>query len=141
MSSDQREKHYLLCVCIYIYTEREREREREFTTGQEDPDSIPCRVISKTQKMGLRTCLLNIQHYKVWVKGKWSNPGKGVVPSHTLQCSSNCKESSLVAHDNDRPTYLYIITTAISETVIVLRNETSDPISNPDRIRLHFTSP
>ena len=23
--------------------------------------------------------LLNTQHYKVWIKGKWSNSGKGVV--------------------------------------------------------------
>ena len=27
------------------------------------------------------TSLFNTQHYKVWIKGKWGNPGKGVVPS------------------------------------------------------------
>ena len=42
---------------------------------------IPGRVIPKTQKMVLDTFLLNNQHYKVWVKGKWNNPGKRVVPS------------------------------------------------------------
>ena len=31
--------------------------------------------------MVLDTFLLNTQHYKVWIKGEWSNPGKGTVPS------------------------------------------------------------
>ena len=29
----------------------------------------------------LDASLLNIQHYKIQIKGKWSNPGKGVTPS------------------------------------------------------------
>ena len=29
------------------------------------------------------TTLLNIQQYKVQIKGKWSNPGKGVAPYPT----------------------------------------------------------
>ena len=29
------------------------------------------------------------QHYKVQIKGKWSNPGKGFAPSPTPRCSSN----------------------------------------------------
>ena len=36
----------------------------------------------------LDTSLLNIQQYKVRTSVKWSNPGKGVVPSPTLWCSS-----------------------------------------------------
>ena len=44
--------------------------------------------IPKTQKMVLDTSLLDTQHYKVLSSVKWSNPGKGVAPSPTLQCSS-----------------------------------------------------
>ena len=32
-----------------------------------------------------RASLLNIQHYKVRIKDKWSNPEKGVAPSPTPQ--------------------------------------------------------
>ena len=35
-----------------------------------DWGSIPGRVIPKTQKMALDASLLNIQHYKVWMKVK-----------------------------------------------------------------------
>ena len=61
---------------------------RVFTYGPGDLGSIPGSVIPKTLKMVLDTSLLNTQHYKVCIKGKWSNPGKGVVPSPTPQCSS-----------------------------------------------------
>ena len=40
-------------------------------------------IQNKFLKMVLEATLLNIQHHKVWIKGKWSNQGKGVVPSHT----------------------------------------------------------
>ena len=43
-----------------------------------DRSSIPGRVIPKTQKMVLDASLLNIQHYKVRIKGKLGNPGKAV---------------------------------------------------------------
>ena len=33
--------------------------------------------------MVLDATLFNTQHYKVWLKGKWNNPGKGVVLSPT----------------------------------------------------------
>ena len=33
--------------------------------------------------MVLDASLLSTQHYKVQIKGKWSNPGKGVVSSPT----------------------------------------------------------
>ena len=39
---------------------------------------------------------------------KWSNPGKGVVPSSTPQCSSYWKESLLVALDYGCQLYLFI---------------------------------
>ena len=43
------------------------------------------------KKMVLDTSLLNTQHYVSRVK--WTNPGKGVVPSHTPRCSSYRKGS------------------------------------------------
>ena len=54
---------------------------RMFVNGLEDQSSIPGWVIPKTQKMLLDASLLKTQHYKVWIKGKWYNPGKGVAPS------------------------------------------------------------
>ena len=52
---------------------------REYANGLGDQSSIPGRVILKTQKMVLDVCLLNTQYFKVWIKGKWSNPRKGAV--------------------------------------------------------------
>ena len=43
---------------------------RVFANGSGDLDSIPGRVIPKTQKMILDASLLNTQHYKVRIKGK-----------------------------------------------------------------------
>ena len=43
---------------------------RVFSNGPGDWGSIPGRVIPKTQKMVLDAALLNIQHYKVRIKGK-----------------------------------------------------------------------
>ena len=43
---------------------------RVFANGPGDLDSIPGRVIPKTQKMVLEAFLLNTQHYKVRIKGK-----------------------------------------------------------------------
>ena len=43
---------------------------RVFASGQWDWDSIPSRVIPKTQKRVLDAALLNTQHYKVRIKGK-----------------------------------------------------------------------
>ena len=56
---------------------------RVFANGPGDLGSIPARVIPKTQKMVLDATLLNTQHYKVRIKVKWSNPGKGVAPTLT----------------------------------------------------------
>ena len=61
---------------------------RVFTNGPGDLGSVPGRVIPKTLKMVLDTSLLNTQHYKVRIKGKLSNPGKGEAPSSTPRCSS-----------------------------------------------------
>ena len=56
---------------------------RFFANGPGDWDSIPGRIISKTQKMVLDTALLSTQHYKVRIKGK-VDPA----PSPTPRCSS-----------------------------------------------------
>ena len=77
-----------------------------FTIGLQGRGSIPSRVIPKTQKMVLDASLLNTQHYKVWIKSKWNNPGKRVVPSPTPWCTSYRKGSLQVTLDNSRPNYL-----------------------------------
>ncbi len=61
---------------------------RVFANGPGDLGSIPGRVIPKTQKMVLDAIFLNTQHFKVRIKGKVRNPGKGVASSPTPQCSS-----------------------------------------------------
>ena len=70
-----------------------------FANGPGDLGSIPCRVIPKNLKMVLDTSLFNTQQYKVRIKGKWSNSGKGVAPSPTLRCSSYRKWSPLTILD------------------------------------------
>ena len=56
---------------------------RVFTNGPGDWVLIPGRVIPTTQKIVLDASLLNRLHYKVYIKGKWCNPGKGVALSPT----------------------------------------------------------
>ena len=55
-----------------------------FSNSPGDWDSIPDQVIPKTQKMVLDASLLKTQHYKVLIKGKRSNPRKGIVLSQHL---------------------------------------------------------
>ena len=59
--------------------------------------------------MGLDVSFLKTQQYKVWVKGKWGNPGKGVAPSSTLWCNNYWKETLWVILNLSRLTYLYDI--------------------------------
>ena len=73
-----------------------------------DRGSIPSWVIAKTQKMVRDSYLLHKQHYKVWIKDKWSNQGKRVALSPTPWCNSNWKRSLRMAIDNGQPTYTYI---------------------------------
>ncbi len=61
---------------------------REFIKGMGDRGYIPGRVIPKTKKFVLDSDLINIQHYEVRIKGKWSNPRKGVAQSPTPLCIS-----------------------------------------------------
>ena len=53
----------------------------------------------------LDVSLFNTQHYKVWIKGKWSKPGKGVAAPSIPQCSNYWKESLSVS----KLTYLELI--------------------------------
>ena len=57
--------------------------------------------------MILDASLLNTQHDKVWIKGKWRNPGKGEALSPTSWYSSYRKVSLQVTLNNVRPTYIY----------------------------------
>ena len=52
-----------------------------FAYGPGDRGSIISQDIPKTKKMVLDAFLLSIQHNKVRIKGKWSNPEKVVAPS------------------------------------------------------------
>ena len=75
-----------------------------FASGSEDRGSLQGRVILKTQKMVLNSYLLNTQRYKVQIKSKWSNQGKGVVPFLHLGVETILKWNLRVAHDYGRPT-------------------------------------
>ena len=84
---------------------------RMFANRLGDQCSIPGQVISKTQKMVFYASLLNTQHYKEQIKGKWSKSGKEVAPSATPRCSSYLKGSLRVALDSGRLTdFIYIYT-------------------------------
>ena len=61
---------------------------RTFANCSGDQGSIPGQVIPKTQKMVLDTSLLNTKSYKVFIKGKWTIPAKGIVASSTPQSIS-----------------------------------------------------
>ena len=91
-------------IYIYIYIGQVG---RVFTNSLGDLGSIPARVIPKTIKM-IPSCLtLSIIRYESRVK--WSNPGKGLAPSHTPRCSSYWKGWLLVALDYSRQLYSHIL--------------------------------
>ena len=82
---------------------------RVFANCPGDWGSILGWVITKTQKMVIDGSLLNTQHYKVRIKGKWSNPGKRVAPSSISPCSRYWKRSLWVTLKYCWPTInLYI---------------------------------
>ena len=119
---------------------------RVFANGPWNLGSTPVRVILKTFKMALDTCLLNNQQYKVRIKGKWSNPGKGVAPSSASRCSSYSKRSLLFTLDYGRQLYLYLrkwmyVSTPFSgllhftlDTLLILLSV------KPESIKYHFLS-
>ena len=82
---------------------------RVYSNDPGDRVSILGRVLPKTKKkMVLDTSLFNIQHYKVRIKSKWNNPGKGVALSPTHWCGSFWKGTLRATLDNGQPTYIYI---------------------------------
>ena len=70
--------------------------------GQGDQRSFPGHVIPKTLKVVLDTSLFNTQQYKVRIKIKVEQPGKGVAPSLKPRCCSYWKRILLVAFDYSR---------------------------------------
>ena len=61
---------------------------RVFAMAQKTRVQFQVESYQKLNKMVLDVALFNTQHYKIQINGKWSNPGKGVVPSTTPWCSS-----------------------------------------------------
>ena len=82
---------------------------RVFANGPGDCSLISGRVTPKSQKVVLDTSLLNTQHYKVRIKGKVEQLGKGVALSPTPQCSSYWKGSFRVVLDYGHQLYFYYI--------------------------------
>ena len=103
-----------LPIASYIYTRPIGILIWVFAIVLRDLGSIPDWVIPMTQKMVLDGSLFNTRHNKVQIKGKWSNPGKGVVSSLTPWCSSYWKRSFWVTFDYSWPTYLYISSSSSS---------------------------
>ena len=86
-----------------------RQAGRVFANGLGDLGSIPCPIIPKTLKMVLIPPCLTLNNIGYVSRLKWSNPGKGVVPSPTPCCSSYWKESLLVALDYSHQLYLLLL--------------------------------
>ena len=100
------------CVCVCV-----------FTNSPGDQTSIPGQVVQMTKKMVLDTFLLNIQHYMIQIKGKWSNQGKGEAffPIHRFR--SYWKGSLRVTFNYSRPTYvLYIYIYILKVLTVVLKH-------------------
>ena len=97
-------KHYQ-SLAIYIYLGLV---DRVFTNGLGDMGSIPDRIMPKTfKKWYLIPPCLTLSNIKYVSRVKWSNPGKGVAPFPTPQCSSDWKGSLLVTLDYSRQLYFY----------------------------------
>ena len=73
--------------------------------------SIQGCVIPKTLKMVLDTSMFNPQQYKVRIKGKVEQSGKGVSHSPIPRCSSYLKGSLLVTLDYGHQLYFTYIHT------------------------------
>ena len=70
-----------------------------FANGPGDWESVPGRVIPKTQKMVLDSALFNTQHYKVRIKGKVEQPRERNSALSYISVSSYWKGSLHVTLD------------------------------------------
>ena len=103
-----------VCVCVgmdvsvirYVLFASINIMLRVSANGPGDRILIPYRAISKTQKIMFDASLLNNQYYKAQIKGKWNNPGKGIVPSPTPRCGSYWKGNLRVTLYSGRLTYI-----------------------------------
>ena len=81
---------------------------RVFANGPGDWCSIPGQVIPKTlKKWYLIPPCLTLNNIRYVSRIKWSNPGKGVVPSPTPQCRSYWKGSLWVTLNYSRQLYIW----------------------------------
>ena len=78
---------------------------RVFTNGPRDQ----VESYQRRKKMIHYASLLNTQHYKVRLKGKWSSPEKRVAPFPTPRCSSYRKGRLWVTLFYGRQLYLLFI--------------------------------
>ena len=75
-------------LSIYIYIDM---RVECLPVIQETRVQSQIKSYQRLKKLVLDTSLLNTQHYKVQIKGKWNNSGKGVASSPIPWCSSYLK--------------------------------------------------
>ena len=67
-------RHMIKCICMYVCL-------CIYSLSVHQWPRTP--IILKTQKIVLDASCFNTQHYKVRIKDKWHNPGKGVAsPLH-----------------------------------------------------------
>ena len=69
---------------------------------------ISIQSASRLKKWYLMLPCLTLSIIKVWIRAKWSNPGKRVAPSPTSWCSSYWKGSLQITLDYDRQLLLYV---------------------------------
>ena len=89
--------------------------------------------------MALDASLPNPQHYKVWIKSKWRNSGKGVAISPTLWCSSYWKgafRSPLIMVTQLTNIYIYIYTYTLTYMCLCFINNNDDNDNNDGKIFL-----
>ena len=80
------------------------------------PRFNPRSSYTKDSEMVLDAYLVNTQHYKIHITGKWSNSWKEIAPFPTPQCRSDWKGSLCVTLDYGRLTLcVYVLTTPCTQ--------------------------
>ena len=80
--------HFTVQCKLGVYSHIFGMVDRVFVSGPGDRSSNLGQIMPKSFKMVLDATLLNTQHYKAQIKGKWINAGKGVASSPTPRYSS-----------------------------------------------------